>query len=231
MPAPAEPASTTDRAASRWDRLCRARLYLVCDARPGGRALLEVLAAALAGGVEVVQLREKHMNDEALVALAREAVALCTQEGALLIVNDRPRVALAASADGVHVGQEDMPVSEVRGLVGEDMLIGVSTHAPAEVDAAGQADYLGVGPVYATPTKPGRQAVGLELVHYAARHAPRPCFAIGGIDIENVGAVLAAGATRVAVVRAIAEAPDPERAARFLRDALDAASAPEAGVA
>jgi thiamine-phosphate pyrophosphorylase len=219
-------------------RLSEAHLYLVCAAHPGGRELLDVLEAALAGGVDVVQLREKHMDDEALTVLARQAVALCTQEGALLIVNDRPLVALAAGADGVHVGQEDMPVAEVRRLVGEDMLIGLSTHAPAEVDAAGQvdaagraaslvdaagqADYLGVGPVYATPTKPGRPAVGLELVCYAARHAPKPFFAIGGIDTENVGAVLAAGATRVAVVRAIADAEEPALAARALRAALEA---------
>ena len=213
-------------------RLSAAHLYLVCGARPGGRDLLDVLNAALAGGVDVVQLREKHMDDEALAALAREALALCANEGALLIVNDRPQVALAAGADGVHVGQEDMPLAEVRRLVGEEMLIGLSTHAPAEVDAAAGADYLGVGPVHATPTKPGRPAVGLELVRYAARHAPRPFFAIGGIDSENVGTVLAAGATRVAVVRAIAQAADPEQAARALRRALEAANlSSEAGVA
>jgi thiamine-phosphate pyrophosphorylase len=218
-------------ALDRRARLSAARLYLVCDARPGGRDLLEVLGAALAGGVDVVQLREKHVDDEALIALARDAVALCVNEGALLIVNDRPQVALAAQADGVHVGQEDMPVADVRRLVGEEMLIGLSTHAPAEIDAAAGVDYLGVGPVHATPTKPGRPAVGLELVRYAARHAPKPCFAIGGIDSENVGAVLAAGATRVAVVRAIAQAEDPEQAARALRRALDAANVSEAGVA
>jgi thiamine-phosphate pyrophosphorylase len=201
-------------------RLSEARLYLVCDSRPGGRELLDVLGTALAGGVDVVQLREKHMDDDALTALARAAVALCARAGALLIVNDRPAVALAAGADGVHVGQEDMPVAQVRELVGEDLLIGLSTHAPEEVDAAGEADYLGVGPVHATPTKPGRPAVGLELVRYAAQHAPKPFFAIGGIDAGNIGAVVDAGATRVAVVRAIAEAADPEAAARELRGGL-----------
>jgi thiamine-phosphate pyrophosphorylase len=203
-------------------RLSQARLYLVCDARPGGRELLNVLSAALAGGVDVVQLREKQMDDKALTAVAREAAELCAQAGALLIVNDRPAVALAAGADGVHVGQEDMPIAQARALVGEDLLIGLSTHAPAEIDAAGEADYLGVGPVYATPTKPGRPAVGLELVRYAAAYAPRPFFAIGGIARPNIGAVLDAGATRVAVVRAIAEAGDPEAATRGLREALDA---------
>lgn len=208
-------------------RLSQARLYLVCDARPGGRELPSVLEAALAGGVDVVQLREKRMDDEALTAVARDAVGLCTSAGALLIVNDRPRVALAAGADGVHVGQDDTPVAEARALVGEDLLIGLSTHAPAEIDAAGEADYLGVGPIHATPTKPGRPAVGLELVRYAAAHAPKPFFAIGGIEQANIGAVLDAGATRVAVVRAIAEATDPEVAARALREALPQ----EAGVA
>jgi thiamine-phosphate pyrophosphorylase len=209
-------------------RLAKARLYLVCDTRPGGRALTEVLEAALAGGVDVVQLRDKQLPDEALTEMAREAGALCAARGALLIVNDRPAVALAAGADGVHVGQEDMPVSEVRELVGGELLVGLSTHAPAEIDAAGAAghaasppDYIGVGPVHATPTKPGRPAVGLELVRYAAAHAPCPFFAIGGLSAENVGDVLDARATRVAVVRAIAEAADPEAAARALRETLD----------
>ena len=204
----------------RHARLSEARLYLVCGARPGGRDLLDVLSAALAGGVDIVQLREKHLDDDALTTVAREAVALCARQEALLIVNDRPRVGLAAGADGVHVGQDDMPVAEVREIVGPDLLVGLSTHAPAEVDSASHADYLGVGPVHATPTKPGRPAVGLELVRYAAEHAPRPFFAIGGVDAGNIGAAVQAGAMRVAVVRAIAEANDPESAARTLRAAL-----------
>ncbi len=217
-------------ARERHARLSEARLYLVCDAHPGGRALPEVLEAALAGGVDVVQLREKHLSDDALTIVAREAGVICAAAGALLIVNDRPAVALAARADGVHVGQEDMPVAEVRELVGGELLVGLSTHAHAEIDAAGAAghaasppDYIGVGPVHATPTKPGRPAVGVELVRYAAAHAPRPFFAIGGIDAGNVEDVLAAGATRIAVVRAIAEAADPEAAARDLRETLDGA--------
>lgn len=212
----------------RRGRLSQARLYLVCDAHPGGRELRDVLAGALAGGVDMVQLREKQLDDESLMAVAREAVSLCARAGALLIVNDRPAVALAAGADGVHVGQDDMPLGEVRALVGEELLIGLSTHAPAEIDAAGEADYLGVGPVHATPTKPGRQAVGLELVRYAAGRTRKPFFAIGGIEQANVGAVLDAGATRVAVVRAIAAAADPAAAARGLREALAAAADPEA---
>ncbi len=210
-------------AQERHARLSKARLYLVCDARPGGRALPDVLEGALAGGVEVVQLRDKHLSDETLTEAAREAGAICAARGALLIVNDRPAVALAAGADGVHVGQSDMPVSEVRELVGGELLVGLSTHAPAEIDAAGAADYIGVGPVHTTPTKPGRPAVGVELVRYAAAHAPCPFFAIGGLWAGNVGEVLDTGATRIAVVRAIAEAADPEAAARALRETLDGA--------
>ncbi len=211
------------RFGQRRSRLAAARLYLVCDSEPGGRELAGVLRAAIAGGVEVVQLRDKRLSDGELTDVVHTAHTICEQLGALLLVNDRPEVALAAGADGVHVGQEDMPIAQVRDLVGPDLLIGLSTHAPAEIDAAmgGFADYIGVGPVHATPTKPGRPAVGLELVRYAAEHTRLPFFAIGGIDVGNVGAVLAAGARRVAVVRAIAGARDPERAARALREALD----------
>jgi len=204
--------------------LARSRLYLVCGADPGGRPLADLLRAAIAGGVDVVQLREKHMPDDELTSIAHAARALCERLGALLVVNDRPHVALQADAHGVHVGQEDMPPAQVRELVGERMLIGLSTHSPAEVDAADAAvvDYIGVGPVHETPTKPGRPAVGPELVRYAAGHARVPFFAIGGLDRSNVGDVLDAGATRVCVLRAIAAAADPERAARELRESLDA---------
>jgi thiamine-phosphate pyrophosphorylase len=208
----------TDRLA----RLAAARLYLVCDSAPGGRELSELLPRAIAGGVDVVQLREKTLDDERLLALARLARELCERHGALFVVNDRPLLARESGADGVHVGQDDMPVAEVRELVGGDMLIGLSTHAPAEIEATDAAlvDYIGVGPVHATPTKPGRPAVGLELVRYATAHASVPFFAIGGIDAHNLGQVLAAGARRVCVLRAIADAVDPERAARELREQL-----------
>jgi thiamine-phosphate pyrophosphorylase len=127
-------------------------------------------------------------------------------------------------ADGVHVGQEDMPVAEVRELVGPDMLIGLSTHAPGEIDAVERelVDYIGVGPVHATPTKPGRPPVGLELVRYAAEHASVPFFAIGGLDAENAAETIDAGAQRLCVLRAIAAATNPEHAARELRGLLDA---------
>lgn len=134
----------------------------------------------------------------------------------LVIINDRPDLAAAAGADGVHLGQDDMPVGEARAIVGADRLIGLSTHTPEQIDAAAGVDYVGVGPVYETPTKPGRAAVGLELVRYAADHARVPFFAIGGIEAGNVAAVRAAGAERIAVVRAVADAPDPEAAAREL---------------
>jgi thiamine-phosphate pyrophosphorylase len=208
----------TDRLA----RLAAARLYLVCDSAPGGRELSELLPRAIAGGVDVVQLREKTLDDERLLALARLTRELCERHGALFVVNDRPLLARESGADGVHVGQDDMPVAEVRELVGGDMLIGLSTHAPAEIEATDAAlvDYIGVGPVHATPTKPGRPAVGLELVRYATAQASVPFFAIGGIDAHNLGQVLAAGARRVCVLRAIADAVDPERAARELREQL-----------
>ena len=234
--------ATHNIGAERRARLATARLYLVCDSRPGGRELSDVLRAATAGGVDIVQLRDKRLSDGELTEVASAARAICQQMGSLLIVNDRPAVAAEAGADGVHLGQEDMPVAQVRELVGPDMLIGLSTHAPAEIDATtaevgmvtaglnaatgssregmASVDYIGVGPVYATPTKPGRPAVGLELVRYAALHSRLPFFAIGGIDAGNVRAAAEAGTGRVAVVRAIADAADPEQAACTLREAL-----------
>jgi len=204
----------------RLERLERAVLYLVCSTRPGGRALEDVLAAALAGGVDIVQLRDKEASTAELLAGAAVARPLCDVAGALLILNDRPDLVRESGADGCHVGQDDMDVPDARALAGEGAIVGQSTHFPAEVDAAGDADYIGVGPVFATPTKPGRHAVGVELVRYAGAFAPVPFFAIGGIDMSNVEAVVDAGARRVAVVRAIAEAPDPRAAAAQLRAAV-----------
>lgn len=220
-----------DLGSDRRAGMAAARLYLVCgsisdSSSPAGRALPDLLREAIAGGVDIVQLREKHLPDEELVAVANATRALCERLGALLIINDRPSVAHEVDADGVHVGKDDMPVAEVRELVGPDMLIGLSTHTPAEIDAvdAELVDYIGVGPVHATPTKPGRPGVGLELVRYAAAHAPVPFFAIGGIDAEHAPDVIAAGARRLCVLRAIASAEYPEHAARRLRDLLDAHS-------
>ena len=206
-------------------RLAAARLYLVCGAAGDGRDLRAFLDAALRGGVDVVQLREKDpaVGDDALLAAAQIFRDACDAHGALFVLNDRPELAAAAHADGVHVGQDDMPVAEARALVGEDVLLGRSTHTPEQVEDAAVADvdYFAVGPVHATPTKPGRPAVGLELVRHAAS-APRPVpwFAIGGIDPSNVDAVAAAGATRIVVVRALTDADDPEATARALRGAL-----------
>jgi thiamine-phosphate pyrophosphorylase len=221
--------SAVDIGSERRVRLAAAKLYLVCDANPGGRALPDVIRPAVAGGVDVVQLRDKELGDEELVAVANAARALCERLGALLIVNDRPLVARESGADGLHVGQDDMPVAEARAIVGPDVLIGLSTHAPAEIDAAAPTDeggaplvdYIGVGPVHETPTKPGRPAVGVELVEYATVHAKLPFFAIGGLNSANLGEVLVAGATRTVVLRAIAEADDPEQAARALREMMD----------
>ena len=216
--------STLDSGAERRARLASARLYLVSGSFPDGSELPDLLRGASAGGVDIVQLRDKHLSDEALAAVANASRALCERLGVLLIVNDRPQVAREAGADGVHVGQEDMAVSDVRELVGPDMLIGLSTHAPEEVDAVDPAvvDYIGVGPIHETPTKAGRPAVGLDLIRYAAAHAPVPFFAIGGLSAENLEEALDAGATRVCVLRAIADAEDPESAASTIRERIDA---------
>jgi thiamine-phosphate pyrophosphorylase len=219
--------SALQTGAERRARLATARLYLVCPEGGGAHGegeLPGLVREAVAGGVDVVQLREKHLGDDELAAVANAMRALCERIGALLIVNDRPLVAGEAGAHGVHLGQDDMPVAEARALLGPDMLIGLSTHAAGEVEAesARAADYIAVGPVHETPTKPGRPAVGVELVRYAATRAPKPFFAIGGLDAGNLGAVLEAGARRAVVLRAIAEAEDPRAAARELRAQLDA---------
>jgi thiamine-phosphate pyrophosphorylase len=220
--------SIQDPGGERRTRLAAARLYLVCDAKPDGSELPDLLRAAVAGGVDIVQLREKLLPDDELLAVAHASSALTRQLGTLLIVNDRPWVAEKAGADGVHVGQDDMPVAQVREVVGPEMLVGLSTHSPEQIDAvdANLVDYIGVGPIHETPTKPGRPAVGLELIRYAAANATVPFFAIGGLDAGNLAEALDAGAGRVCVLRAIAAAEDPERAARELRSALDA-RAPE----
>jgi thiamine-phosphate pyrophosphorylase len=210
-------------------RLAAARLYLVCNCMPGERDLGDFLAAAISGGVDVVQLREKNLEDEFLTEAASVAADACDAHGALFILNDRPDIAAAVRADGVHVGQDDLPVAHTRKIVGPEMLIGLSTHAPSEIDAAApvtadgtpHVDYIGVGPVHTTPTKPGRPAVGTELVSYASAHAHVPFFAIGGIDSENVLTVLDAGAARICVLRAICDAHDPEQASLTLRAALE----------
>ncbi len=210
----------------RRQRLRDTRLYLVCD--EGTDAFL---VAALRGGVDIVQLRMKDAGDEEILAAARRFARVCAEHEALLILNDRPDLVQAAGVDGVHVGQDDVPVHRARALVGSDRLVGLSTHSPEQIERASPADvdYIGVGPVHATPTKPGRPAVGTELVRYGAEHARVPFFAIGGIDAANAAAVLAAGASRIAVVRALTLSDDPEASARELRAALLSAEAKRAG--
>ena len=190
--------------------------------RPG---LEELLAAALAGGVDMVQLRDKSASDDELVRTAAVFRRLCDEHDALFWLNDRPDLVAACGADGVHVGQDDMPASEARAMAGDEVLVGLSTHSPEQLDAAlaaGEADQLSVGPVWATPTKEGRPSAGLDYVRHAARVAgERPWFAIGGIDLGNVREVTAAGASRVVVVRAIRDADDPRGAAAALCSALE----------
>jgi thiamine-phosphate pyrophosphorylase len=189
------------------------RLYLITGARPDLEPFLE---AAVRGGVDIVQIREKSLADGELLTALRRAREVTRRLGVPLVVNDRPDLARLAEADYVHVGQDDLPVVAARAF---GVAVGQSTHAPAELDATA-ADYAGVGPVFETPTKEGRPSVGLEYVRYAAANARVPWFAIGGIDESTVGDVVAAGAHRIAVVRAIGDAQDPERAAAVLRGAL-----------
>ena len=217
---------------SRTERLRRlddARLYFVCDGRPHGRDPAPLLEAALRGGADLIQLREKAPRcAEEIVSLAEPFRRAADRHGALFVLNDRPDLVDACGADGVHVGQDDMPVAEARAEAGAHALVGLSTHSPEQVRAAVHAegpnrpDQISVGPVWATPTKEGRPATGLGLVELAAREAALPWFAIGGIAPGNVAQVAAAGAQRVVVVRAIRDAEDPEAGARSLREALEA---------
>lgn len=206
------------------EQMAQARLYLCTDARSGRGDLAAFADAALAGGVDVIQLRDKGIEArEELAALAVLADA-CRRHGRLLAVNDRADVAHAAGADVLHLGQGDLPVPAARALLGDEVVIGRSCHAEAEVAAAAVepgADYFCTGPVWPTPTKPGRPAPGLDLVRYAAAlGADRPWFAIGGIDAGNVRQVLDAGARRIVVVRAVTEAADPYAAAQELAAAV-----------
>ncbi len=202
-----------------------ARLYVIVDRSVlKGKDPVEVAAAAVRGGADVIQWRDKESPDLPFLETARRLRNLLADQPALFIVNDRVAVALAVKADGLHVGHEDLPVPEARALVGRSMLIGRSTHSlqeALEAEKAG-ADYIGVGPVFSTPTKPGYKAVGLDLVRQVKPKIGIPWVAIGGIDLENIGLVSSAGAARVAVVRAVAAASDPEAAARSLKGKLSA---------
>jgi thiamine-phosphate pyrophosphorylase len=213
--------------AERIERLRAARLYFVCEGLPNGEAPDALLDAALRGGVDLIQLREKAPRcAEELASLAEPFRRAADAHGALFIVNDHPGLVAACGADGVHVGQDDTPVAEARAAAGPEALVGLSTHSPQQVDAAlaaegdARPDQISVGPVWETPTKEGRPAAGLDLLSHAAARSAMPWFAIGGIDPTNVGRVVAAGAERVVVVRAIRDASNPEAAARTLREAL-----------
>ena len=204
----------------RRERLARARLYFVTDSRtdPG------VLRAALEGGADMLQLRDSEVSEDELLRGAAVFRALCDEHDALFWVNDRPDLALRARADGVHVGQADMNVEDAAQVTGGELLVGLSTHSPDQLDRgiAAAADQLSVGPVWETPTKPGRPAAGLDYVRHAAeRRPPVPWFAIGGIDADNVGEVVEAGAERGVVVRAIRDAGDPRAVAGAIRAALE----------
>jgi thiamine-phosphate pyrophosphorylase len=215
----ADPAAAGRR---RRERLATARLYLCTGARPDLEPFLD---AVLGNGVDLVQLREKRQGTdwEAADELAwcPRFAAAAARHGALWSVNDRADVACAAGPDILHLGQRDLPVAVARRILGDGTLIGLSTHAPAEVDAAAadpDVDYFCVGPVWTTPTKPGRPAAGLDLVRYAAGLSTgKPWFAIGGIGADTLDEVLAAGARRVVVVRALTGAADPAGAARAAR--------------
>ena len=212
----------------RRERLRTARLYFVCDAQPRGADPEPLLRAALDGGADIVQLREKTRPRREIERAGATFRRIADTYSALFIVNDDPELAHACDADGLHVGQDDLPVAEARAALGPQAIIGLSTHTPAQVDSGVRsgADYISVGPIWETPTKEGRPATGLDLIHHAAeatKTAPTtPFFAIGGIDTANAGDVLAAGARRLCVVRAIRDAENPASAAAQLRHAFHA---------
>jgi len=236
----------------RRERLRTARLYFVCEARPSGD-LERLLRAALTGGADIVQLREKKLGRAEIERAAGTFRRVADTFSALFIVNDDPELARACDADGVHLGQEDGSPEEARKILGPDAIIGLSTHSKEQISAAGGApdqadqgrrergvlrtratedadmrrsgasssiDYISVGPIWETPTKEGRPAVGIDLIRHAAESAPHPFFAIGGIDADNAPEVVRAGAERLCVVRAVRDAADPTAAATALRQAF-----------
>jgi len=206
---------------SRRGRLRGVRLYALLAEEQCRRPWLETARLLLEGGVHAIQLREKGLCDRELLHRARVLLELTRRYSVLLIINDRPDVALLAGADGVHLGQDDLPPREVRRLVGEDLIIGVSTHTPAQARAADCADYIGVGPVFPTTTRGYEQGGGAALVSAVCRAASVPTVAIGGITPRNAHVPLGAGARAVAACAALCGAEDPAEAARAFLEALD----------
>ena len=200
--------------------LQEARLYLCTADRPD---LAEFLKAVCQAGVDIVQLRDKELADRALLDRAAVARDAAHAAGALFVLNDRPDLAVACEADGVHVGQDDVPATVTRQIVGPDVLVGLSTHAPEELvaSAAEPVDYISAGPIEPTPTKPGRPGTGLGYVRLAAERSPHPFFVTGGVSPATLPTIAAAGARRFVVVRALTEAADPAAVARDLRRLLD----------
>lgn len=197
-------------ATSPHGKLKRAKLYLVTS--PSDR-ISEIVEAALKGGLSLVQYRNKDADDRIQIAEGKQLCDLCHQYSALFLMNDRADLAVAVGADGVHLGQQDLPIAVARQILGPNKIIGRSTTNPHEMASAiaEGADYVGVGPVYKTPTKPGKAPAGLDYVRYAAKHSPIPWFAIGGINASNIKNVIQADAHGVAVVRAIMSASDPQQ--------------------
>ena len=197
----------------------RARLYLCTADRAD---LAEFVTAVCEAGVDIVQLRDKELGDEALLERAVVARDAAHAAGALFVLNDRPDLAVACDADGVHVGQDDVPATVARQIVGADRLVGLSTHAPDELaaSAAEPVDYVSAGPVEPTPTKPGRPGTGLDYIRLAAQRSPHPFFVTGGVSPATLPAIAAAGATRFVIVRALTESPDPAAVAKELRRLL-----------
>jgi thiamine-phosphate pyrophosphorylase len=208
-------------------------LYLCTPDRPD---LAGFVAACIEGGVDIVQLREKHLEARPLLERARLAAAVCAERGIAFILNDRPdlalELALEGAGDGVHVGQDDAPVALARRILGQDAVVGLSTHG--EDDLAGalalgaDVSYISAGPVEPTPTKPGRPGTGLEYLALATARSAVPVFVTGGVTPEKIPVLAGAGARHFVVVRYLTEAADPRRAARALRDAIDESLAPSA---